>query len=107
MIAVQNENNRTSKCGRNSSWQRNDRWSAMVDDCLWNVLNFLDEFVKTVASCCGHERYVPTIIAERKDSSHFELFTGLEIPRKKKFYKKDKNGFYYIPEVEEYYAKIT
>jgi len=28
----------------------------------------------------------------------FELFSGKIIPRKIKFYKKDKQGYYYIPE---------
>ena len=29
----------------------------------------------------------------------FELFSGKLINRKKRFYKKDKEGYYYIPEV--------
>ena len=31
----------------------------------------------------------------------FDLISEVDIPRKKKFYKKDKQGYYYIPEVIE------
>jgi len=31
----------------------------------------------------------------------YELISGKEIPRKRNFYKKDKEGYYYIPETVE------
>jgi len=54
---------------------------------------------RILACCCGHNKYpmsivyyIPTI------KENFELFSGKLIPRKSRFYVKDKQGYYYIPE---------
>ena len=39
-----------------------------------------------------------TIVADIKGHL-IEIFSGIEIPRNRKFYKKDKDGYYYIPEI--------
>ena len=55
------------------------------------------------ACCCGHGKYKKSVIIEttniKGEVTNYELFTGKIIPRKKRFYKKDKQGYYYIPEV--------
>ena len=55
----------------------------------------------TKSCCCGHGKYPKTVIVEVGDSNkcvYMELISGIIIPRKKRFYKRDKFGFYYIPE---------
>ena len=42
-----------------------------------------------------------TIIMKDKLGLFFDTVSSKVIPRKKKFYKKDKQGVYYIPEVSE------
>lgn len=78
---------------------------STIDKCMQEVitnLNFMlkDKF-KIVSCCCGHGIYPMTIVVENGDFNIVEIFSGKEIPRKKKFYKKDKKGYYYIPEVSE------
>ena len=79
-----------------------------IDKCM---ITFIDNLqyafnnrVKILACCCGHNRYPMTIIVKYKfevlpGTNIFDLVSGLYIPRKRKFYKKDKEGYYYIPEV--------
>ena len=56
--------------------------------------------IKTLASCCGHWKYPKTIIVEHNTNNQpIDIFSLIFIPRKNKFYKKDNEGFYYIPEV--------
>jgi hypothetical protein len=56
--------------------------------------------METLACCCGHGIYKKTIVARFPDKEPYEFFTKIKIPRKKKFYKRDSNGVFYIPEVE-------
>lgn len=73
-----------------------------VDSCLPVLLRLLNDNpdVKTLSSCCGHGKYHPSIIAKIKRYSYpIEIFSGKFIhDRKKRFYVKDKDGFYYVPE---------
>lgn len=86
------------------SHSRNPRY---LDGCLLNILNMLKHRgVKTLASCCGHGKYPLTIIVDVKGFP-VDLFTGIRIPRKKKFYKKDREGLYYIPEVLSLVSSAT
>ena len=60
--------------------------------------------VKTVACCCGHKRYPLTIVVKLHygcGGGFMELLTMTKLPGKRKFYKKDKQGYYYIPEVSK------
>ena len=64
-----------------------------IDNCMKNLirnlsLHFRD--IKTVASCCGHGKYPMTIIVEDKYGNHWDLCSNELIPRKKRFYVKDK-----------------
>jgi hypothetical protein len=88
-----------------------------IDPCMRqiikniNIFFYLKETSFVInACCCGHGKYSPTIVVT--DYSRgiktlegeyyyktFDFLSGVEIPRKKRFYKKDKDGYYYIPEV--------
>jgi hypothetical protein len=57
--------------------------------------------IKTVGSCCGHGRYPLSIIYKTAMNEYYELISGQRIMRTRNFYKKDKDGFYYIPEALE------
>lgn len=70
-----------------------------VDSCMRNGLNRLQKFYKTLACCCGHGVYPETIIIQTESGEIREYFSRTNIPQRKRFYKKDKDGFYYIPEV--------
>ena len=71
-----------------------------IDPCIKTlVLNLKSLGIDLKASCCGHGRYNLSLIA--KDELGFlDLVSGYYIiHRRKKFYKRDKQGYYYIPEV--------
>jgi hypothetical protein len=70
------------------------------------VCSLINEYTKytTKASCCGHGKYPMTVIVEdynRKtgERKFFDFISGIEITRTRNFYKKDKQGVFYIPEV--------
>jgi len=70
-----------------------------VDPCMRAEIRFLQsQGVKTLACCCGHGRYPETIIV-KKAGGIFEFHSDVRILRRKRFYVRDKDGFYYIPEV--------
>ena len=70
-----------------------------LDDCIANLIVRLNSSnVRTLASCCGHEKYPMTIVAVDRFGLPYEFITGRGIPRKRRFYIKDKEGFYFIPE---------
>jgi hypothetical protein len=74
-----------------------------IDPCLKPLIKWLNsEGYNLRASCCGHSVYPITIVVEGKKNGKkifVDLLTETIIPRTRKFYKKDKNGIYYIPEV--------
>lgn len=80
---------------------KNDsRW---IDPCMVNLIGFLKERgIETVACCCGHGIYPMTILVRTgepgvtREICHNITFHG----RKKRFYRKDEDGVYYIPEVQ-------
>jgi hypothetical protein len=53
----------------------------------------------TYGSCCGHGKYPPSIIKKNLMGVYYDAFSGVVIPRKTRFYLKDKKGYYYLPEV--------
>lgn len=87
-----------------------------IDSCLIHELEsikntfprFKDKF-KMIMSCCGHGKYHKTLIVQNNYSQHFfEWFNGISLTSNKRsdsrkpFYKRDDEGYYFIPEVEAY-----
>jgi len=74
-----------------------------IDPCMKPLIKWLNnEGNQTIACCCGHEKYPMTIIKKIRIGFHtfyFELLSGKQLNRTKRFYKKDKQGYYYIPEL--------
>lgn len=75
-----------------------------IDACLKKTVKRINKYsqYKTLLCCCGHEKYNPTIIIQHKQTKDiFELFTKLPLPfrKRKRYYRKDKEGFYFIPEI--------
>jgi hypothetical protein len=72
-----------------------------IDPCIRPLIKWLKQRgFETKGSCCGHSKYPMTIVVKSITSgNHYELFSKRNIPRTRNFYKKDKNGIYYIPEV--------
>lgn len=74
--------------------------TVRVDACLKHIIDNLNELgVQTVGSCCGHGKYPMTILVRYPKGVIFELFSNAVIPRTRNFYKTDKDGYYFIPEV--------
>jgi len=65
-----------------------------------NLINFINNSsgFKTVACCCGHGKYPMTIVVRFPNGFGWEIISNTMIFRTKRFYKKDKQGYYYIPE---------
>lgn len=75
-----------------------------IDPCMKELIKFIEATTgyKTLACCCGHWKYPMTIVVEKEDilsDYPFEILSATTIPRRKKFYKRDKQGYYFIPEV--------
>jgi len=66
---------------------------------LVNALNA--QGIETLGCCCGHGRYCPTVIIRDTDGEVAEFFTGIKIPRTRRFYKTDDGGYYYVPEINK------
>lgn len=87
--------------------------SRRIDPCMEKFIEslnaFLKEDVNILACCCGHGKYPMTIVCvdgtfpsnwlKEGKNKIFDLVSDTWIPRQKRFYKKDKQGYYYIPEV--------
>ena len=73
-----------------------------MDPCMKKLIENLKLYthLDLKSCCCGHGRYPMTIVV-KFDGEIFDLVSDIEIPRKKKFYKKDGDGYYYIPEISE------
>lgn len=78
----------------------NTRIDPCMRELIKNLKISLNGDYKTLACCCGHGRYPMTlVIGIEVGEMRWEIMSGKYIPRKKKFYKRDKKGYYYIPEV--------
>lgn len=75
-----------------------------IDSCLANIIMKLNRLgLETLSCCCGHGRYPMTIIVNEpynRSRENFELSSDIDIPRKRRFYLKDKKGYFYIPELK-------
>jgi hypothetical protein len=77
-----------------------------IDPCIKDEVESINNNPKyrTLLCCCGHHIYEKTIICfNRKTKDVFEWYSGIVlshgIRKRKRYYKKDKKGFYYIPEL--------
>lgn len=77
--------------------------NTRIDRCIKPLIKWLLECdFAPVASCCGHNKYPITVVVRWMENgvpTYYELFTKTKIPRSRNFYKKDSEGYYYIPEV--------
>lgn len=75
---------------------------SKMDKCMNNIIAFINNHTEydTYGCCCGHGKYPMTIIVGI-DEIRYEIVSGIFIHRKTRFYKKDEEGYYYIPEVLE------
>jgi len=73
---------------------------SRIDECMEEEVKKLNkDGIITLSCCCGHGKYPKTIIIKHAGTRlPFEYFSKQYILRKKRFYKKDKDGYYYIPE---------
>jgi len=77
--------------------------SRFIDPCMKMLIGNLKELIsepfEIVACCCGHRKYPMTIVIKSKTTGEvYEICNNKKIQRQFKFYKKDKQGYYYIPE---------
>ena len=82
-----------------------NKWGdTRIDPCMRKLIQNLNarfkKGVRTVGCCCGHGKYPMTIVIDF-GYGNFEIIHGKTIPRKKKIYKRDKQGVYYVPEVSK------
>jgi len=81
-----------------------------IDRCMIKLVEFINTHprINTISSCCGHGKYNMTIVIKYQTETGIdgrykwkvqELLSGIPLPMKTKYYKKDKQGYYYIPEV--------
>jgi hypothetical protein len=81
-----------------------NRWGdTRIDPCMRKFIENLNILMlptyKVIACCCGHKKYPMTVvIIDKSFKAPFELFSNKNLHHKKKFYKRDKQGYYYIPE---------
>ncbi len=79
--------------------------SRTIDPCMRKFIGNLNIFLKPpfniLACCCGHGKYPMSIIIDSLNNGVWDLVSNIKIPRQKRFYKKDKQGYYYIPEVSK------
>lgn len=72
-----------------------------IDKCMQPLISYLKKEIheEIKACCCGHGKYEKTIVVKNGEETFWELFSGKIIPRKRRFYKRDNEGYYYIPEL--------
>lgn len=80
-----------------------DSSNKKIDTCMKKIVALINDATnyKTLGCCCGHGFYPMTVVVDDQRGRIFEYFSEVDIPRKKRFYVKDKGGFYFIPEVVE------
>lgn len=82
--------------------------ARQIDPCIRSTIDKLqDQGIKTILSCCGHEIYPKSIVIRHEDDTVTEHFSNVPLKnynpnfdkRHNKYYKRDSNGFYFIPEL--------
>lgn len=87
--------------------QKKSYCNREIDKCIQSDIVYINKAgFKTVLSCCGHGKYFTTIVIRRKDNTCFEFLTDTPLnnynlkkdKRHNTYYKKDSEGYYFIPE---------
>ena len=85
--------------------------TTRIDPCLVDEIYAIKtkEWIQnyqSIMSCCGHGKYKKTFIVRNRATRHvFDWFTGVDLTKtgrarkKQPYYKKDKEGYYFIPEL--------
>jgi len=69
-----------------------------IDSCMKEEIKQLNKKgIKTLACCCGHKKYPKTIIYQNRNGI-YDLVSGIKILRNERFYIRDKQGLFFIPE---------
>ncbi len=78
-----------------------------IDPCMRDFINQLTiGGAKVLACCCGHGKYSTTVVFQRKQGVFVVAYCSKSdsvakiLPRKKRFYRRDKDGWFFIPEIE-------
>jgi hypothetical protein len=74
--------------------------SRFIDPCLKNLIGYLNgQGIETVACCCGHGIYPMSIIVRTKEPGvTMDACSGAMFRDRKKYYRRDADGVYFIPE---------
>jgi hypothetical protein len=75
--------------------------SRYIDPCMVKLIDYLRAHgIETVSCCCGHGKYPPSVIVRTvRPEFTMEIFSGILFEgRKKRYYRKDAQGVYHIPE---------
>ncbi len=85
--------------------------NIQIDKCMRNLIYFLKGLLKPhgakiLACCCGHSKYPMTILVKcyldvAREDCIWDCVSDKLITRTRNFYKRDKKGYYYIPEVSK------
>ena len=76
-----------------------------IDPCMKPLLQFLSGRLingyEILSCCCGHGKYRMSLIIKNENLEYpIEVFSNKIIRRTKRFYKRDKEGYYFIPELQ-------
>jgi len=94
----------------------NNTKHSRTDKCMKQMIADINVYLDAtkertiVGCCCGHGRFPMTIVMRDNkqkpgQSPVWELFSKVRIPRTRNIYRKDDEGYYYIPEVMEKLGK--
>lgn len=80
-----------------------------VDKCMKNLVKFINQETRfqTLMCCCGHGKYPQSLIFIDSRVAKFcnrptDIFSGFQFEHgRRRFYKQDKQGYYYIPELRK------
>jgi hypothetical protein len=74
------------------------RMDKCMENLICNLNMSLKDGLKTVACCCGHGKYSMSILIQDKYGNVWDMCSNNILNRKTRFYRRDEEGVYYIPE---------
>ena len=82
-----------------------NKWGdTRIDPCMRSFIQCLNKYIKKdfeiLACCCGHGKYPMSIVCQHKNwKAPFDMVSDKNLHSKKKFYKRDAKGYYFLKEV--------